>query len=168
MWLMRGVLRRRKDFVKKGTEVHFSVFIENRNWELKFVFRFDNENEKRKKSKFYFFFKKKSSVPFDPRIKFFLNLFWFKTKFEKRKSNFSNSFFDFKSKSEFQKVLSFFNFGYEIEKWKKEKFFKICFVFKSKDELYFRYTNYKTKWFFDFQNDWTLKLKMKFVLRFSF
>ena len=48
---MRGVLRRRKDFVKKGTEVHFSIFIENRNWELKFVFRFDNENEKRKKSK---------------------------------------------------------------------------------------------------------------------
>ena len=46
MWQIRGVLRRRKYFVKKGTEVHFLVFTENRNWDLKFVFRFDNENEK--------------------------------------------------------------------------------------------------------------------------
>ena len=43
--MIRGVLRRRKDSVEKRTEVHFSIFIENRNWDLKLVFRFDNENE---------------------------------------------------------------------------------------------------------------------------
>ena len=51
---------RRKNFVKKRTEIHFSIFIENRNWDLTFVFQFDNEIEKRKKQK--------SNVPFDPRI----------------------------------------------------------------------------------------------------
>ena len=45
-----------------------------------------------------------------------MNLFSFKTNFKKQKSKFSNSFFDFKPKNEFQKVLSFFNFVYEIEK----------------------------------------------------
>ena len=45
------MLRRKNDFVKKRAEVHFPIFIENRNWDLKFVFRFDNENEKRKKIK---------------------------------------------------------------------------------------------------------------------
>ena len=43
---------RRKNFVKKRTEIHFSIFIENRNWDLTFVFQFDNEIEKRKKLKF--------------------------------------------------------------------------------------------------------------------
>ena len=62
------------------------------------------------------------------------NLFWFKISFKKQ-----NSKFDFKSKNEFRKVLSFFNFGYEIEKW---KIFKIHFVFKSKNELYFRYMDF--------------------------
>ena len=37
-----------------------------------------------------------------------------KTNFKKQKSKFWNSFFDFKSKNEFQKVLSFFNFCYQI------------------------------------------------------
>ena len=60
------VADQRIDFVKKRTEVHFSIFIENQNWDLKFVFRFDNENEKRKKSKLYFFFKKKIKCPFRP------------------------------------------------------------------------------------------------------
>ena len=50
IWLIRGVLGHRKDFVKKQAEIHSSSFIENRNWDLKFVFRFDNENEKRKKN----------------------------------------------------------------------------------------------------------------------
>ena len=51
MWLIRGVLRRKKDFVKKRTEeTRFSIFIENQNWNLKLVFWFDNENEKRKKN----------------------------------------------------------------------------------------------------------------------
>ena len=56
----------RKKFVKKRTEIHFSIFIENRNWDLKFVFQFDNENEKN--SNFYFILKQKSNDPFDPRI----------------------------------------------------------------------------------------------------
>ena len=30
MWLIRGVLGHRKKFVKKLTEIHFSIFIENR------------------------------------------------------------------------------------------------------------------------------------------
>ena len=64
------VADQRIDFVKKRTEVRFSIFIENQNWDLKFVFRFDNENEKRKKSKLYFILKQKSNVPFDRRITF--------------------------------------------------------------------------------------------------
>ena len=64
------VADQRIDFVKKRTEVHFSIFIENQNWDLKFVFRFDNENEKRKKSKLYFISKQKSNVPFDRRTTF--------------------------------------------------------------------------------------------------
>ena len=35
-----------KNFLEKRTEINFSIFIENRNWDLKFVFQFDNENEK--------------------------------------------------------------------------------------------------------------------------
>ena len=67
--LIRGVFGHRKTFVKKRTEIHFSMFIESPNWDLKFVFQFDNENEKRKKkSKLYFILKQKSNVPFDPRI----------------------------------------------------------------------------------------------------
>ena len=64
--MIKGVLRRRKDFVKKRTEVHFSIFIENRNWDLKFAFRFDNENEKRKKIKTLLHFKTKLECPFRP------------------------------------------------------------------------------------------------------
>ena len=65
------MLQRRKDFVKKRTEIHFSIFIEHRNSDLKFVFRFDNENEKRKKKKklkLYFILKQKPNAPFDQRI----------------------------------------------------------------------------------------------------
>ena len=61
-----------KKFRKKRTEIYFSIFIENRNWGLKFVFQFDNENEKRKNSNLYFILKQKSNVPFDPRIIFIL------------------------------------------------------------------------------------------------
>ena len=52
----------------------------------------------------------------------FLNLLLFQTDFKKQKSKFSNSFFDFKSKTEFQKILSFFNFCFEIEKWEMKNF----------------------------------------------
>ena len=66
IWLIRGVLGHRKDFVKKQAEIHSSSFIENRNWDLEFVFRFDNENEKRKKIKSLFHFKTKIKCPFRP------------------------------------------------------------------------------------------------------
>ena len=56
----------RKNFVKKRTEIHFSIFIENRNWDWNFVFQFDNENEKRKKFKVPFHFKTKIEGPFRP------------------------------------------------------------------------------------------------------
>ena len=59
---------------------------------------------------------------------FFFTLFWFKTNFKKQNSKFSNSFFDFKSKNKFQKVLSFLNFAYETEKWKMKNFQNLfCF-----------------------------------------
>ena len=64
--LIRGVLRHRKNLVKKRTETHFSVFIENRNWDLKFVFWFDNENKKPKKIKILFHFKTKIECPLQP------------------------------------------------------------------------------------------------------
>ena len=66
MRLIRGVFGHRKNFVKKRTEVYFSIFIENRNWDLKFVFQFDNENEKRKKLKTLFHFKTKIECLFRP------------------------------------------------------------------------------------------------------
>ena len=58
----------RKNFVEKRTEIHFSIFIEYQNWDLKFVFRFDNENEKRKKLKFLFHSKTKIECLFRPTI----------------------------------------------------------------------------------------------------
>ena len=86
----RSVLAEKKDFVKKGTEVHFSIFIENRNWDLKFVFQFNNENEKRKKSKLYFILKQKSNVPFDPWIRAPKVTFNFQFKIEMEKVIFAD------------------------------------------------------------------------------
>ena len=40
-----------KKFRKRRTEIQFSVFIENPNWDLKLVFRFDKDNGKQKKKK---------------------------------------------------------------------------------------------------------------------
>ena len=53
-----------KNFLKKRTEIHFSIFIENRNWDLRFVFQFGNEIEKRKKLRFLLHFKTKIECPF--------------------------------------------------------------------------------------------------------
>ena len=95
----RSVLAEKKDFVKKGTEVHFSIFIENRNWDLKFVFQFNNENEKRKKSKLYFILKQKSNIPFDPWIRAPKVTFNFQFKIEMEKDIFANFNFYFKIKN---------------------------------------------------------------------
>ena len=102
-----------KKFRKKRTEIQFSVFIENPNWDLKLVFRFDKDNDKqkKKKKKFYFILKQKSNVPFDPpagldlkvtfsfRFKmkenfdtFVLFVFRFHNQIEKRLSNHSLDF----------------------------------------------------------------------------
>ena len=40
-----------KKFRKKRTEIQFSVFIENPNWDLKLVFRFDKDNDKQQQQK---------------------------------------------------------------------------------------------------------------------
>ena len=58
-----------KKFRKKRTEIQFSVFIENPNWDLKLVFRFDKDNDKqkkKKKKKIIFHFKTKIKCPFRP------------------------------------------------------------------------------------------------------
>ena len=62
-----------------------------------------------------------------------LLVYGFKTNFKNKKLK--------KSKNEFQKIRSFFSFDNEIEK-RVMKNFKIRFVFKSKNELYFRYKDY--------------------------
>ena len=48
MQMIRGELTQRKNLVKIWTESHFSIFIQNRNWDLKFVFPFDNKKGKLK------------------------------------------------------------------------------------------------------------------------
>ena len=88
IWLIRGVFGCRKNFVKKRTKIYFSIFIENRNWDLKFVFQFDNENEKRKTLKFLFHFKTKIEYPFRStdlrhleKVPCNENNYWFKIEF---------------------------------------------------------------------------------------
>ena len=68
MWLIRGVFGHRKDFVKKQNKIHFSIFIENRNWDLNSFFNLIMKTKNQKNSKFYFILKQKPNVPFDPRI----------------------------------------------------------------------------------------------------
>ena len=87
---------------------------------------------------------------------FLFNLFWFKINFKKVKSKFSNLVFEFKSKKEFQKVLSFFNFGYKIEKWKMKNFQNSFW----KSELYFWYTDLFI-WFHVLCLNFSIETKMK-------
>ena len=114
MCLIRGVLQCREDFVKKRTEVHFSIFIENRNWDLKFVFRFDNANEKRKKKKTLFHFKTKIEYPFRPTdsIRAPKVSFNFQIKIRMKKGIFAH--FNFNSKLKTEKRHFFFNFQFSI------------------------------------------------------
>ena len=133
MLLIRGVLQCREDFVKKRTEVPFSIFIENRNWDLKFVFRFDNENEKRKKkTKLYFILKQKSNVPFDPRIQSVHrkchSIFRLKLEWKRAFLRISISIQNWKLKKDIS--FSIFNFQFLFKKW------KIRFVFKSKNKFW--------------------------------
>ena len=70
---VRRSARAQKTSRKKQTEIHFSIVIENRNWDMKLVFLFDNENKKwkkkkKRKSKFYFLLKQKLNVLFDSQI----------------------------------------------------------------------------------------------------
>ena len=104
-----------KKFRKKRTEIQFSVFIENPNWDLKLVFRFDKDNDKQnktKKEKTCFILKQKSNVPFDPPAGLDLKV-TFNFRF-KMKENFIFLFYSFfvfiiKSKNEFQITVLIFN-----------------------------------------------------------
>ena len=96
----------------------------------------------------------------EKRKKFFLNLLWFKTDFKKQKSKFLNSIFDLKSKNEFQRILSFFNFLFWNWKMKNEKFSKFVLFSNQK-------TNY-TNWI-EFQYSINLEMEkpFHFVVYFS-
>ena len=96
----------------------------------------------------------------EKRKKFFLNLLWFKTDFKKQQSKFSNSIFDLKSKNEFQRILSFFNFLFWNWKMKNEKFSKFVLFSNQK-------TNY-TNWI-EFQYSINLEMEkpFHFVVYFS-
>ena len=96
----------------------------------------------------------------EKRKKFFLNLLWFKTDFKKQQSKFSNSIFDLKSKNEFQRILSFFNFLFWNWKMKNEKFSKFVLFSNQK-------TNH-TNWI-EFQYSINLEMEkpFHFVVYFS-
>ena len=96
----------------------------------------------------------------EKRKKFFLNLLWFKTDFKNQQSKFSNSIFDLKSKNEFQRILSFFNFLFWNWKMKNEKFSKFVLFSNQK-------TNY-TNWI-EFQYSINLEMEkpFHFVVYFS-
>ena len=89
---------------------------------------------------------------------------------DKRKKNCFWIYFDLKSisKNKNQNFRIHFLISNQKRNLKKLFYFSILvrFVFKSKNELYFRYTDYKTNWFFDFQNNRILKFK--FEVCFSF
>ena len=89
----------------------------------------------------------------EKRKKFFLNLLWFKTDFKKQKSKFLNSIFDLKSKNEFQRILSFFNFLFWNWKMKNEKLSKFVLFSNQK-------TNY-TNWI-EFQYSINLEMEKPF------
>ena len=89
----------------------------------------------------------------EKRKKFFLNMLWFKTDFKKQKSKFLNSIFDLKSKNEFQRILSFFNFLFWNWKMKNEKFSKFVLFSNQK-------TNY-TNWI-EFQYSVNLEMEKPF------
>ena len=116
---------------------HFSIFVlklKNEKWktfEICFVFKSKNKLHFRytdSKNIFHFSHLINAMKKEKRKTKFFFTLFWFKANFKKLKSKFSNKIFDFKSKNKFQKVPSFFNFGYKIEKWKTKNFqYLFCF-----------------------------------------
>ena len=64
---------------------------------------------------------------------------WSKTNFKKQKLKYFNSFFELKSKNKFPKKYLIFQFWFWNWKTKNEEFSKFIFVFKSKNESYFRY-----------------------------
>ena len=158
----------------------FSIFyfpIKIGKWKLKFfyhfsIFNFESKLKYIKISFFILILKWKLNGTFSARIekKDFWNLFWFKISFKKQKSKYSNSFFDFKSKNEFQKL---FHFSILVMKLKHEKWkiFKIRFVFKSKNELYFRYADsvhVLQPWIFELKPKLKVNFKFKFKLKFKF
>ena len=123
--------------------IHFSIWNQKMNFKKFFHFSILVMKLKNGKWKFFkirFLFKLKNELYFrytdsllifqfwllnekrKTKTKFFLDLFWFKTNFKKPKSKFWYSFFHLKSKIDFQKIISFFNFSCENEKWKTKNF----------------------------------------------
>ena len=96
----------------------------------------------------------------EKRKNFYLNLLWFTTDFKNQQSKFLNSIFDLKSKSEFQRILSFFNFLFWNWKMKNEKFSKFILFSNQK-------TNH-TNWI-EFQYSINLEMEkpFHFVVYFS-
>ena len=119
MQLIRGVLGHRKNFLKKRAEIHFSILIENPNWDFKFVFQFDNENKKRKKLKILFHFKSKIDCSFRPTD--WIGLFVFSFSFfssiikcEKWNIFFEISFFIANQKMDYEIVILICDFNYVL------------------------------------------------------
>ena len=119
------------------------------------IIKWKNQKQKKFFLSIYFYLK---SISKNRNHNFQIHFFVLKSrnKFQKILSFFN---FGNKSRNKFQKILSFFNFGNRIENWKMKKL-KICFVFKSKNELYFWCKNpwvkrtfafcSKKKWNFEF------------------
>ena len=168
MWLIRGVLRRRKDFVKKRTEVHFSIFIENRNWDLKFVFRFDNENEKRKKSKLYFILKKNQISLSTHGFNFFWIYFDLKRNSKNVNQPFRIHFLISNQKMNFKK---FFHVSIWLWNWKmkKEKFSKFVLFLTQKTNYTFGTRIIKLNGFsiFKMTEHWNWKWSLFYVFHFN-
>ena len=97
-------------------------------------------------------------------------LFWFKIYFDlksiskNKNQNFGIHFLTLNQKMNFKKFFQFSILVMNLKNEKRRKIFKIRFVFKSKNELYFRYTDLTWNLNLNFHLFW--KLKNNLVLYF--
>ena len=126
-----------------------------KNKNQNFVIRFLIWNEKTNFKKYLSFLKFHLCIEKgNTKKKFFWNYFDLKPISKNNNQNFWVHFLISNQKMNF---IKFFHFSIFFMKLKNEKwkFFKIRFVLKSKNELYFWYTDWCTdfNWFFDFKNN---------------
>ena len=126
-----------------------------KNQNQNFVIRFLIWNEKTNFKKCLSFLKFHLCIEKgNTKKKFFWNYFDLKPISKNKNQNFWVHFSISNQKMNF---IKFFHFSIFFMKLKNEKwkFFKIRFVLKSKNELYFWYTDWCTdfNWFFDFKNN---------------